>query len=208
MAAGGFIPLWWRRQPLRCSAPPPLAGEALKQRGFTPEASTGKGRWHGVPEGFRGLWLPFSFHCHMKLHCSQTSGVRFPEFLQVYCHMKLHCSQTSIVIMFLVVEVYCHMKLHCSQTGGIRFPEFLEVYCHMKLHCSQTAVSEPSSRVKVYCHMKLHCSQTLVFLTDGSVISLLPYEITLFSNHKWINLTSFHVSQPYEITLFSNFTKH
>ena len=36
----------------RSNLKPLLQGEALKQRNAAVRASTGKGRWHGVPEGF------------------------------------------------------------------------------------------------------------------------------------------------------------
>ena len=55
-----------------------------------------------------------------------------------------------------------------------------------------------------YYLMKLHYSQTTKTITDFSVLVLLPYEITLFSNTQSKSYPIPLVLLPYEITLFSN----
>ena len=56
-------------KPLRPCGTPPLAGEAKEWRGIALKASTGKGRWHGVPEGFL---------CHCVHYCNICSHFSCP----------------------------------------------------------------------------------------------------------------------------------
>ena len=74
----------------------------------------------------------------MKLHYSQTEGLRDMAAEKFDCYMKLHYSQTWIGSMRSLMKFDCYMKLHYSQTSnrkihsdGETLPYATRVYIHI-----------------------------------------------------------------------------